>query len=148
MPDKKASGIWGFKLNLGGAESDGFFKEINGLRSQINTATDHYEDEQGKPFEFTIPQAGSTQWESITLVRGIDEGTALEEWHKDTEEKGSAETAKDITVEMLDNEGNTVKTFNVVGAFPDSIDFGGFSASGGGVAYQTITLKHEGFHLA
>jgi phage tail-like protein len=148
MPEPKGTGIWGFELDLGGNEADGFFKEVQGLASQLNTTTDHYEDENGKPVEFSIPQAGSTSWDPITLVRLIDAGDKIEQWFKDTEEKGHEETKKDLIFTLKDNAGNPVKTFNVVGAYPQKIDLGGLSASGGGVAWETITLQHEGIHLA
>lgn len=148
MPEPKGTGIWGFELDLGGNESDGFFKEVQGLKSTLNTATDHYEDENGKPVEFSIPQAGSTSWEPLTLVRLIDAGEKIETWFKDTEEKGHEDTKKDLIITLKDNAGNPVKTLNVVGAYPMSIDLGGVSSAGSGVAWETITLQHEGIHPA
>jgi phage tail-like protein len=146
MADVKGTGIWGFETDFG-AYGAGFIKEVQGLASSLNTATDHYEDENAKPVEFSIPQAGSTQWDPITLVRLIDADDKMEKWFKDTEEKGHEETKQDCIITLKDNAGNPVKTFNIVGAYPSKIDLGGVSAAGGGVAWETVTLTHEGIHV-
>ena len=148
MPMAKPTGVWGFKLNLGGPEADGFFKDVTGLQSFTNVATDAYEDEQGKPYEFSIPTSGSTLWSPIMLMRGVDDKTGLWDWRQQVIDGDIDGAKRDVTIELVDNQGTTVKTFSVVGAWPSGSDWGSFSSTGQGIAIESYTLTHEGITLA
>ena len=97
---------------------------------------------------------GRTEWEAITLERGVTHDPEFENWASKVWNLGAglgAETSlkdfrKDIIIEVYNESGQKVLAFNVYRcwvsefqALPD------LDANANAVAIQTIKLENEGF---
>lgn len=77
MPDKQPRPSSHFRLNLGGHESAGVFRECTGLDSETDVIEQKAVDANGLPVVRKVP--GSTKWSNITLkARGRREPRAVE----------------------------------------------------------------------
>lgn len=95
---------------------------------------------------------GRTQFDDITLERGITHDREFEAWANkvySTQGDGAVSLKsfrKDITIELLNLQGTVVAAYNVYRcwvtqytALPD------LDANGEGIAFESITLKCEGW---
>jgi phage tail-like protein len=109
--------------------------------------------EGGDPSQFH-KSPGRTQYEAITLERGVTQDTAFEDWANLVWKLGAAlgsESAladfrKDVQIELLNEAGQVVLAYNVYRtwvceytALPE------LDADADAVAFQSITLVNEGW---
>ena len=52
-----------------------------------------------------------------------------------------------VTINLLDESGSPVKTWEVVNAWPKKITVEGFKADGNTAAIETLVLAHEGVNI-
>ncbi|MCY1061709.1 phage tail protein [Nannocystis sp. SCPEA4] len=95
---------------------------------------------------------GRTQFEALTLERGVTHDREFEAWANkvySTEGDGAVSLAsfrKDITIELINLQGTVVTAYNLFRcwvtkytALPD------LDANGEGVAFESIEITYEGF---
>lgn len=97
--------------------------------------------------------AGKRQWGTFDLVLkdpiAPSEAQKVVQWmrlvHDDpTARQGYAEMyKKDFSLKMLDGPGNVVEKWNILGAFPVSVDFGDLNYSDDEVATISVTLRPD-----
>jgi phage tail-like protein len=109
--------------------------------------------EGGDP-SFVRKSPGLTNWEPIVLVRGRTHDTEFEEWANKVWNYGSdqgmesslADFRKDITIELFNEAGQLVMAFNVYRCWPSEyVALGELDANDTCVAFESITLQHEGW---
>ena len=97
---------------------------------------------------------GRTQFEPITLERGRTHDPAFEQWANKVWNLGAgagaeaslAEFRKDITIELLNEAGQVVMAFHVFRCWPSEyVALGELQANCGAVAFESLTLEHEGW---
>jgi phage tail-like protein len=135
-----------FRLNIGGSETVGQFREVSGLDTESEIIEQKEVDAQGRPR--IVKVSGNLKWSNIELKRGVDIEHALYNWRKDVEEKGPDVARKTCTLELLDYDGSAIATYVIENAWP--VKYTGVSMNAGSneVAVEGITLAHEGFKRA
>ena len=144
--DQATAGAHYFKIDLGGNEADGFFKEIDGIGSENEVMVHTTSDATGKSFVQKYP--GQLKWNNITLKRGIDSDKQLWDWRQKVVDGKIEESRQECKIELLDWEGNTLVTYNFINAWPCRYTAPGLSASGNEVMIEEIEIAHEGMTRA
>jgi phage tail-like protein len=136
--------IW-FTLKFGGVEAAGFWKEATGFESE----TDVVETKRTKPNgrSDTARTLGATKWGDIELKRGVDQDKTLWNWRKMVIDGKLKDARKDLTITMLDFEGQPVVTYSIINAWPKKYTGVSLTADSNEVAVESITLAHEGFDI-
>ncbi|MBT3220355.1 MAG: phage tail protein [Proteobacteria bacterium] len=103
---------------------------------------------------------GQTDYEPITLERGITHDESFEKWanqvwsypdaEEDTPTEGNvvklASFRKDITIEMYNVAGQLVLSYNLYRCWPSEfVAVPELDSAGNAVAIQTLTLQNEGW---
>lgn len=144
--DQATAGAHYFKINLGGAEAAGFFKEIDGIGSEHEVVVHTTGDAQGKSMVQKFP--GQLKWNNITLKRGVDSNNALWTWRQQVIDGQITQARKDGTIEVLDWTGSTIVTYNFVRGWPCRYSAPGLSSGGNEVMVEEIEIAHEGLKRA
>jgi phage tail-like protein len=110
-------------------------------------------NEGGNPGQ-TRKSPGRTEYEAITLERGVTQDTEFEDWankvyHLGTQRPGDPDFRKDVQIEVYDESGQLGRVYIVhscwVSEFQAMPDL---DANANGVAIEQIKLEHEGWeHL-
>jgi phage tail-like protein len=132
-----------FRLQVGGKEAIGQFREISGLDTESEIIEQKEVDANGR--QVTIKVSGADKWSNIELKRGIDVDKGLYEWRRMVEDKGPDGARTDCTLELLDYDGSPIATYTITQAWP--VKYTGVSMNAGSneIAVEGITLAHEGF---
>jgi len=131
-----------FRLNLGGHESVGEFRECGGLDSETDVIEQKTVDANGKPVVKKIP--GATKWSNITLKRGVDSNVDLWKWRDQVIQEGAEKARVDGTVEIVDYAGKTLATYSFKQGWPIKYVGSALNASGNEVAVEELHICHEG----
>ena len=79
----------------------------------------------------------------VTLKKGIfKDDKAMWDWINKV--KLNTIQRETVTINLLDESGSPVKTWEVVNAWPKKITVEGFKADGNTAAIETLVLAHEG----
>jgi phage tail-like protein len=143
MPPKEPRPPSRFRLDLGGKEGIGNFRECTGLDSETTVIEHTSVDANGNPIIRKVP--GALKWSNITLKRGIDTQMELWQWRKDIVDGKIGESRKDGTIQVVDWEGNPVMTFKFVRAWPCRYSSPGLNAGANEILVEELELAHEGF---
>jgi len=136
-----------FKVKFGPHTVAGVSK-VGGLKRTTNVVTHR----DGNDLSTDRHSPGRTTFDDITLERGITHDRDFEEWANkvySTQGDGAVslkDFRKDITIELINLQGIVVTAYNVYRcwvtqytALPD------LDANGEGIAFESITLKCEGW---
>jgi len=85
---------------------------------------------------------GLTKYGNVTLKWGITDSMDLYNWHKNVT-LGKTER-KNISVIVIDEEGNDKSRWNFVEAWPTKYDAPDLNAKGTDVSIETLEIVHEG----
>ncbi len=97
---------------------------------------------------------GVTSFEPITLERGRTHDVEFEQWANKVWNFGTKlgsevslrDFRKDITIELYNEAGQKVMAFNVFRCWPSEyVALGALEANEGAVAFESMTLEHEGW---
>ena len=96
---------------------------------------------------------GLTQFEPITLERGLTDDSGFEDWSNLVWQHGaglgqeqSAHFRKDIVIELLNEAGQTVKAWKVYRCWPSTYEaLATLDANHAEVLIERIVLENEGF---
>jgi len=97
---------------------------------------------------------GRSNFEAITLERGLTQDTAFEDWANLVWKLGAGlgsesslnEFRKDIVIELYNEAGQLVHAYNVYRCWPSSFQaLPNLDANGVSVAVESITLQNEGW---
>lgn len=120
--------------------------------SPLRRTTEVVEHREGGDPSTSRKSPGRSQYEAITLERGVTQDPAFYSWATQVSQPfgGTGADAqgfrKDILVELINNMGEVVLVFKVYRCWPsDYTAFADFSAESGGVAIERITLQNEGW---
>ena len=132
-----------FRLQVGGKEAIGQFREISGLDTESEIIEQKEVDANGR--QVTVKVSGADKWSNIELKRGVDVDKGLYEWRRMVEDKGPDAARTDCTLELLDYDGSAIATYSITQAWP--VKYTGVSMNAGSneIAVEGITLAHEGF---
>src|SRR5919106_42363 len=112
-----------FRLQVGGREAAGQFREVSGLDAENEIVEQKEVDANGLPI--------------------IDK--ALWEWRNMVETKGPDQARTDCTLELCDYDGSPIATYQIKMAWPSKYTGAAMNAGSNEIAVEGITLCHEGF---
>jgi len=132
-----------FRLQVGGKEAIGQFREVSGLDTDSEVVEHKEVDANGR--QRTIKVNGAEKYSNIELKRGVDVDKGLYEWRQMVVDKGPDGARTDCTLELLDYDGSAIATYTITQAWP--LKYSGVSMNAGSneIAVEGITLAHEGF---
>jgi phage tail-like protein len=100
---------------------------------------------------------GRTEYDAITLSRGVTHDAAFEAWanlvsrHGEQPEMSLAPFRKDVVLELLNEAGQLVRAYKIYRCWPseyvalDTLDANGQEGNGNAVAIETLVLQSEGW---
>ena len=145
MPPKEPRPPSRFKLELGGKEAVGSFREISGLDSETTVVEHATVDANGNPIIRKVP--GALKWSNITLKRGVDESQDLSNWRKQVLQEGPDSARVDGFIEMLDYNGTPIKRYKFLQGWPVKYTGVSFDPKSSDVAVEELQICHEGLEV-
>jgi phage tail-like protein len=142
MPAKEPRPATHFRLNIGGHEKVGVFREVSGLESETEVVEHKFVDEQGRDGVRKVP--GHTKWSNLTFKRGVDENLELWKWRDEVIKEGPDAARVDGTIELLDYKGTVISTYKFLQGWPIKYSGGTLSATSNEIALEEIQICHEG----
>ena len=142
MPPKEPRPASHFRLNIGGKETVGMFRECAGLDSETTVIEQMSVGEDGKPAIRKVP--GAEKWSNITLKRGVDENVELWKWRQKVVQEGPDEARVDGFIELIDYKGAPIARWKFVQGWPIKYTGASMNASGNEVAVEEVQICHEG----
>ena len=96
--------------------------------------------------ETTTPRKlpGLTRYGSVTLQWGITDSLELYEWRKAVEEGRIDEARRNVSIVVLDNQGNPAARWEFSQAWPKRYNAPELDAAGTDVAIESLEIVHEG----
>jgi phage tail-like protein len=134
-----------FRLDLGGKEGIGNFRECEGLESETTVVEHTSVDANGNPVVRKVP--GALKWANIVLKRGVDESADLSKWRKQVEQEGPDQARVDGFIEMLDYTGTPIKRYKFLQGWPLKYTGVKFDPKSSDVAVEEIHICHEGLEV-
>jgi phage tail-like protein len=142
MPSKEPRPASHFRLDLGGHEGVGMFRECAGLDSETSVIEQHSVDDNGRPLIRKVP--GAVKWSNITLKRGVDESLDIWKWREQVINSGPDSARIDGNIALIDYSGSTIATWKFDQGWPIKYTGATLNASGNEVAVEEIQICHEG----
>ena len=132
-----------FRLQIGGREAIGQFREVSGLDSEQEIIEQKEVDANGNVGIKKFP--GNLKYSNVELKRGIDIDKALWEWRYQVETQGPDAARTDCTLELIDYDGSPIATYTLLQAWPSKYTGAAMNAGSNEVAVEAMTICHEGF---
>jgi phage tail-like protein len=126
-----------FEIVIPGIDTAGFFRHCDGLSMTI----DVYEYIEGGNYEFVHKFPGHARYPNLRLSRGMTNDKVIETWVQKTLTKPDL---KEVTIRLLDGQGQPVRVWTFVDAFPVSWSGPTLDASQNASAEEHLELAHSG----
>lgn len=127
-----------FLVEIDGISQSGFSEVI---MPESYTTVIEYREGSMQPYMRKLP--GLTKYSNLILKSGITESMELYEWHKQVEEGKMQEARRNISVILLDEEGNECARWNFTEAWPTRYSPPNLSAEGEDVAVESLEITFE-----
>ena len=85
-----------------------------------------------------------TTYASLTLKKGMTDSTDLYAWRRQVEQTGASGSRRNISLVLVDDEGNDKLRWDIIEAWPQKYETTGFNATGSEVMVETLEIVHEG----
>jgi phage tail-like protein len=128
-----------------------FRVELDGIQSAAfseatipDSTTDPVDYREGTDPPHQKKLSGLTKYGNVTLKKGITDNLELYDWRKSIEASGAVKNRKNISLILVDEEGNDKSRWDIVEAWPTKYDPSDFSAKGNEVLIETLEIVHEG----
>ncbi len=128
-----------------------FKVEIDGIQTASfaeatipDTTTDSVDYREGTDLPFQKKLSGLTKYGNITLKKGLTDSVEIYQWRKSVEDAGAIKARKNISLVLIDEEGNDKARWDIMEAWPTKYSPSGFSAKANEVVIETLELVHEG----
>ncbi len=131
-----------FILSLDGVEI-GAFSEVSGLSVEIKVET----IDEGGQNEFSHKVPGRMQWPNLVLKAGVTSNSALFDWFRRSSGTGLEDGYLErhtVGLSLVDGAGETVRIWELDGAFPVKWSGPQFAAGSREVAMETLEIAHHG----
>lgn len=128
-----------FRVELDGIETAAFSDA-----TVPDSTTDSVDYREGTDPTHQRKLSGLTKYGNVTLKKGITDNLELYNWRKSVEQTGAIGARKNISLILVDEEGNDKSRWDIVEAWPTKYDPSDFSAKGNEVMIETLEIVHEG----
>jgi len=120
------------------------FSDVSGLTQEIQAI--EYRDGLMSGNTAPLKRPGLKKVNNITLKRGIvEKNNDLFNWFNNN---GAPNVERrDITISLLNDEGNPVMVWTISQAWPSKVEGPGLKATGNEIAIESIELVHEGISV-
>jgi phage tail-like protein len=142
MPPKEPRPASRFRLDIGGKEGIGSFRECAGLDSSTDVIEHTSVDANGNPVVRKV--AGPQKWSNITLKRGVDESADLWKWRKQVLDEGPDSARVDGFIELLDYTGSPIARWKFLQGWPIKYTGASLDPKSSDVAVEEVEIAHEG----
>jgi phage tail-like protein len=115
------------------------FSEV--IMPESSTVVIEYRDGNMKPSPIKLP--GLTRYTNLVLRKGVNESLELYDWRGQVEAGNIDEARRDLSVILLDSEGNEVARWNFTGAWPSKYYASPLLAEREAVALETFEIAFE-----
>jgi len=130
-----------FGVQLGGFMVESL-QEISGLTVEEDVVEVYQVSSTGKPM--LRKQPGAQKGGEVTLTRGLDQSSEFTKWLTETLEKGAVASARqNITIEIKDTEGNSVRRMQLMNAWASKWEGPSLKAGESSAATEKVTLTFE-----
>ncbi len=109
-----------------------------------DSTTDPIEYREGLDPTTVRKLSGLTKYGNVTLKKGLTDSMEIYEWRKAVEQLGAGNNRKNISLVLIDEEGNDKSSWEIVEAWPTKYDPSDFNAKGNEVIIETLEIVHEG----
>ncbi|MBC8754347.1 phage tail protein [Kordia sp. YSTF-M3] len=136
----------GFYFSLSFEGEDAAFKEVSGINKELGV-----EEVAGggeNRFKYRLPNVSSSQ--NLVLKRAIvPTGSNLITWCSDTLDNGLAAAieTKDVSVDLLDNEGTVLMKWTFYNAYPLKYAVSDLKSQESEILIETIELAYNYFNI-
>lgn len=134
-----------FQITFSGFSGDSAsFQEVSGISAEMETE----EVSEGGENRFAHRVPAAVKYQNLILKRGLmHKGSALTKWCQETIGGGLQEAIqpKNITVNLLDVEGNPVMSWNFINAWPVGWEVSSFAAEGNDLAVESLGFSYDYF---
>lgn len=133
-----------FHFSVEWAGNDIGFQEVTGLEME----TQFIEYRPGDDTTYITQKIpGLKKHGNITLKKGVYDGDdAFWAWFQDVQT--NPERREDITISLLNEEGDPVVTWTVYNCFPVKLTGPDLKSDANEIAIESLELAHEGFEVA
>ncbi|MBS1510485.1 MAG: phage tail protein [Bacteroidetes bacterium] len=120
------------------------FSDVSGLTQELQAI--EYRDGLMSGNTPSLRRPGLKKVNNISLKRGIvEKNNDLFNWFNNN---GSPNVERrDLTISLLNDEGNPVMVWTVLQAWPTKVEGPGLKATGNEIAIESIELVHEGLSV-
>ena len=133
--DPSAPAVW-FELDIQG-HSIGYFTEVTGLSAEVETLA--YSEGGMNEFQHKLPTR--VKYPNLVLKRGMTTKSDLQTWFQKSHTKAERTS---ISLTMLDQGGETIRTWSFENAYPIKWTGPNFNAAQSALAVEQIEIAHEG----
>ncbi|MGK0363297.1 MAG: phage tail-like protein [Saprospiraceae bacterium] len=121
------------------------FQEVSGLEAETTVIEYRHGDSE---LFYPVKQAGLIKTSNLVLKKGVfdEDDRLLEIFNQIYDDKayyGDEDTRMDIIVELLDEQGDTVMTWNIYRAFPIKLSGTDLKSDANEVAIESIEFAYE-----
>lgn len=128
-----------FRVEIDGIQIAGFSEA-----TIPDSTTDPIEYREGTDPTHQKKLSGLTKYGNITLKRGLTDSMDIYDWYKGVAQTGALKARKNISLILIDEEGNDKSRWDIVEAWPTKYDASDFSAKGNEVVIESLEIVHEG----
>lgn len=137
-----------FKVEFSGfgTDSDTSFQDVSGLKADVQTES--YEELGENGCVYRLPTG--LRYSNVTLKRGIaSSASPLVTWCSQIFDGNfmSLIEPKKVDISLMNEEGQTTRSWSLINAYPLSWDIGSFSSKKNEVAIETIVLNYDYFTI-
>ncbi|WUH92734.1 phage tail protein [Streptomyces sp. NBC_00433] len=133
-----------------GLEFDGVvikqITEVTGLKMEQDVIELKQNTNDGKYVIKKLP--GRPKAGEVTLTRGLTSDQSFEKWIKDSRFGKMADSRKGGAIIVFDYEGNAIKRYTLVNAWPKSLEIGSLKAGDTSVLTEKVVLTYESMDVA
>jgi phage tail-like protein len=85
-----------------------------------------------------------TTFAGLTLKKGMTDSKELYDWRRQVEQSGATGARRNISLILIDDEGNDKLRWDIIEAWPTKYETTGFNAQNGETMVETLEIIHEG----
>jgi phage tail-like protein len=140
MPNnrKLPYGAFNFQVEFGGSQAA--FSDVQGLTSEV-TVAEYRTGNERVNYTHKVPSLHKS--ENVTFKRGYVDAKDLWDWIELVRQKG-VEAKREVVITLLNENGDRVQGWKLVGAVPLKYTGPTLAAKGGGdVAMEELVVSHE-----
>jgi phage tail-like protein len=134
---KDPYGNYRFKVEIGGIVQANFSEII--LPDSASEVIEHREGTSAS----TQKQAGQVSFGNLILVWGLTASMELYNWRKLVEQGKVAQSRRNVSVVLIDEEGNDAARWDFTNAWPSKYKAPDLNAKGNDVAIETLEIVFE-----